>query len=493
MKKNLMKLTALLLAVTCTAGAVNVPSTVQAKGASASIQVKTMNLNEGDKTKIRLKKKLKGATYKFKSSDVTVVKVNKKGIIKAGSTGTAKITVKEIKDGKKAKVGTVKIKVTDLEKDESFASSTADFSVDLFKSTCLEDIKDGKNALVSPESVISALMLLTEGSKGETLEELNKAMAGSMAYADYRDAFAAYNERLTSSEKVKFHLANSVWVRDDANYITLNDDYVSNVKKYFDAGVFARAFDDTTANEINGWVSDNTDGMIPKILDKVDKDMAAILVNALCFEGKWADQYSDPFENQDFTNAEGKVEKVNMLCGSENRYLSDENAVGFAKSYEGGEYSFVAILPDEKVGVKKYLEDMTGESFLSLYNGAQYTKVITKMPEFTYDYDAELTKPLQNIGIKKAFEPYGADLSGMGTTGFDNLYVGNVIHKTHIELDKNGTKAAAATAVIVNVTTSVGPIEEPKEVYLDRPFIYAIVESSTGLPVFMGVVNTVSK
>ena len=492
MKKNLMKLTALLLAATCAVGAVSIPKTVKAKGASASVEVKKFNLDIGDKTKIRLNNKLKGATYKFKSSKKTVVKVNKKGMVKALSAGKAKITVKEINGSEKAKVGTVKITVNDPIILDSFRKSTASFSVDLFKETCLEDIKKGNNTLISAESVISALMLLDEGCKGETFDELTKALAGEMSFEDYRNGLSAFNKKLTSSEDVKFHIANSVWVRDDANYIALDDTYVSNVKKFYNAGIFPRAFDQSTADEINKWVSDNTDGMIPKIIGEVKKDMAAMLINALCFEGKWAEQYSDTFKDE-FTNADGKKEEANMLCGSEHTYISDENAVGFMKYYEGCEYRFMAILPNENVGVEEYVKNMTGQKFIDLYDTASYEKVITKMPEFSYDYDSELKDSLTNMGIKKAFEPFGADLTGMGTTGFDNLYVDSVIHKTHIELDKNGTKAAAATAVIVNVATSVGPTEPPKEVILDRPFIYAIVEAETGLPVFMGVVNSVAK
>ena len=495
MKKHIVKLTALLLAVSCSVCAVNIPKTVNAKSTKASVKNKEMVLLAGKTRKIKIKNKLAGAKYTFRSSDKTVAKVNKNGVVKGIDMGLAKITVKQIKNGKKTKVGNVKVTVTKLisvDNNKNFADSTASFSVDLFRKTCLEDIKNGKNTLISPESVICALMMLDEGCKGETYDELTKALAGSMSYTDYRDVLGVFNKKLTSSKDVKFHLANSVWVRDDAKYITLDDKFVSSVKKYFDAGIFTREFDDKTKDEINGWVSDNTDGMIPKIIENINKDTAAMLINALCFEGKWAEQYSDyDIMKDDFTNAEGKKEKANMLCGSENSYVSDDNAVGFIKSYEGGEYRFMAILPDENVGVEEYVKNLTGEKFLDLYNNATHEKVITKMPEFSYDYDAELKDPLTNMGINKAFDPFGADLTGMGSTGFDNLYVDNVIHKTHIELDKNGTKAAAATAVIVNVATSVGPTEPPKEVYLDRPFIYAIVEAETGLPVFIGAVNSV--
>ena len=494
MKKNLMKLTALLLAASCSVCAINIPkTTVAAQTAKASIKNEEMNLLVGTKQKIKLKKKAAGATYKFKSSKKTVATVNKNGVVKGVSKGNAKITVKEIKDGNKAKVGTVKVtvdKLVTLADCNDFKDATAAFSIDLFKETCLEDIKSGKNALISPESVVSALMLLDEGCKGETYDELTMALAGATTFEEYRDGLVAFNNKLTSSEKVKFHIANSVWVRDDSKYITLDDTYVENVKKYYNAGIFPRAFDQSTADEINKWVSDNTDGMIPKIVNEVKKDMAAMLVNALCFEGKWADQYDNSVKDE-FTNADGKKEEADMLYGSEKTYICDDKAVGFMKYYEGFDYRFMAILPNEEVGVEEYVKNMTGQTFIDLYNNASYEEVLTKMPEFTYDYDAELKTPLQNLGIKKAFEPFGADLTGMGSTGFDNLYVDSVLHKTHIELDKNGTKAAAATAVIVNVATSVGPTDPPKEVYLDRPFIYAIVEAETGLPVFIGVVNTV--
>ena len=115
-------------------------------------------------------------------------------------------------------------------------------------------------------------------------------------------------------------------------------------------------------------------------------------------------------------------------------------------------------------------------------------RVITKIPEFSYDYDLELTAPLKAMGIQKAFAT-DADFGNMATTKDGILYIDGVTHKTHIELDRNGTKAAAVTKIAL--AGSAMPTEPPKEVYLDRPFLYAIVEVGTGLPIFMGVVNSI--
>ena len=489
MKKHLKKALCLILSAAFTL--MSIPAAnITAGDKASSLKSNTLHMTIGEKTKIKIKNKKSGATYKFKVTGKSVAKVNKKGRITALSEGFAGISVKEVFKGKTRKLGTISLTVDERIPNDNFINSTADFSVNLFKKTCLNDIKAGKNTLMSSESVINALMLLTEGAKGDTFDELTQTITGGISFEDYRDELMCFNNKLTVSQYVKFHLANSVWVKDDENDIKVKDDYRKNVKKYYGADFFARPFNSDTVDEINGWVSDNTDAMIPQLLDELSPDAVAVLLNALCFDGEWAEQYQSVSKDEDFTNSKGVKEKANMLYGTEHSYISDDKAIGFIKPYKGHDYSFMAILPNEDVGVEKYLEDLTGQDLIDLYNSEGSDETHTKIPEFKYDYSAELKDPLKAMGINKAFDPYGCDITGMGTTSFENLFVSKVIHKTHIELDKNGTKAAAATAVVIGKGAAAPSHEEPKEVYLDRPFIYAIVDTDTGIPVFLGVVNT---
>lgn len=177
-----------------------------------------------------------------------------------------------------------------------------------------------------------------------------------------------------------------------------------------------------------------------------------------------------------------------MLNGEEREYVGDDKATGFIKHYEDYRYAFMAILPNQEISVSDYLQQLDGEKLLSLYQNRKHNyKVHTKMPEFSYDYSTSLNDTLEKMGIRKAFTRE-ADFSNMATT---DLHIDEVVHKTHIELDRNGTKAAAVTAVIMETASAV--TTKDVNVFLTRPFLYAIIDTETGIPVFMGAVNTVAE
>lgn len=137
---------------------------------------------------------------------------------------------------------------------------------------------------------------------------------------------------------------------------------------------------------------------------------------------------------------------------------TSNHATGFIKYYEGGEFAFLALLPEEGMTVEEYVDTLTAEEYLSLYNNREYRDVIVRIPEFSYEYSTELKEPLSNMGMAGAFLP-SADFTNMADTDTGELFISQVLHKTYIELD--------------------------------RPFVYAIIDTETGLPIFMGTVNTV--
>ncbi|MBP5230310.1 MAG: proteinase inhibitor I4 serpin, partial [Clostridia bacterium] len=245
----------------------------------------------------------------------------------------------------------------------------------------------------------------------------------------------------------------------------------------------------STVDAINGWCRTNTDNMIEKILeyDDVDESTTMILLNALCFEALWSDQYQDYQCRKAEFHGETETTEVTMMYSEEYGYISGANETGFAKRYEGGKYAFVALLPNEGMSMSEYLATLTGERFLSLVDERKGA-VDAGLPKFTFDWSDSLVPALQKLGMVTVFTGQ-SDLSGLGYYDDDApLYISDVIHKTHIEVEESGTKAAAVTAVIVNKATAVNPAEI-KKVILDRPFIYAIVDTATNLPVFLGCVT----
>jgi serpin B len=162
------------------------------------------------------------------------------------------------------------------------------------------------------------------------------------------------------------------------------------------------------------------------------------------------------------------------------------------KSFKDARFKFAAILPNEGVSLETYVNQMTGDSFLKLMNSTGKERADCWLPKFKYEYSAELSDPLKALGLTDAFNSGLADFKQMGSTSQGNLSIGSVLHKTFIEVDEAGTKAGAATEVTM-VSSSAGPTAEPKKIVFDRPFVYAIIDTQTKLPIFIGTVNNPSK
>lgn len=380
-------------------------------------------------------------------------------------------------------------KVTGLELDDAFVNSTADFSVELFKLAVAKDLSEGKNVLLSPESISCALAMTANGADEGTRSQMENILAGGISIEDYNKYLYTYNKRLTSDDKVKFNLANSVWIKENGG-IDVRDDFLEVCKNYYSAQVYKAPFDVTTKDDINSWVNYNTDGMISKLLDEIPADIVMYLINAVAFEGEWETQYKDSqvMDNGQFTDYNGNKQTVCMLNSTEDMYICDENATGFIKNYKGGKFAFMALLPNDGIDVATYVSGMSGEHMIDMYNNRSYEEVRVRIPEFTYEYDTELSEYLKAMGMQEAFDQ-SADFSVMADYS-DYLYINRVLHKAFIQVDRMGTKAAAVTAV--EIKSESAPMEDmPKSVYLTRPFVYAIIDTETGLPIFLGAVNTV--
>ena len=375
--------------------------------------------------------------------------------------------------------------------DDAFIASTADFSIELFRQS-VQNGAVGKNILISPESVLSALAMTANGAGGTTRSDMESVLCNGMTMEEFNPYMYTYNNKLTESEDVTFHLANSVWIKDNEEEITVHEDFLQTDKNYYNADAFLAAFDGETVTDINNWVNTNTNGMIPTLLNEIPEGTVMYLINALAFEGTWETPYEENQINEEgtFTNCNGTEETVPMLNSTEGTYLTGDHATGFIKYYEGGEFAFLALLPEEGMTAEECVNTLTAEEYLSLYNNREYRDVIVRIPEFSYEYSTELKEPLSNMGMAGAFSP-SADFTNMADTNTGELFISRVLHKTYIELDRAGTKAAAVTAVEIKNEACAIDTEEPPTVFLDRPFVYAIIDTESGLPVFMGIVNTV--
>lgn len=351
------------------------------------------------------------------------------------------------------------------------AESTLDFAVNLLRETT----EEGENTLISPLSVLTALAMTANGAEGETLTQMEQVLGGT------RDVLNQWLKSFGSDETLK--MANGIWLKDDEKFKP-HQDFLDRAKKVYDAQIETAHFDEATQKEINDWVNKKTDGMISKIIDEIPEEAVLYLVNALAFDAEWSEPYADyQVQEEEFTTEDGEKQTVEMMYDAVADYLRTENAQGFLKWYEGERYAFAALLPDEGVGVQELLDSLTGEKLASLLSKPEETLVQTAIPKFESGSHLELRKALDDMGMENAFDGELADFSAIGRYEDANLCISRVLHKTYIAVTERGTRAGAATAVELEAG---GTMAEPTTVYLNRPFVYMIVDMEQQLPIFMG-------
>ena len=371
--------------------------------------------------------------------------------------------------------------------DEAAANTAlTDFALRLFQEDLEQEQNAGnqtKNVLISPISVASALGMTTFGAKGDTLTEMETVFGVS------RGDLNRYNSEYLRNTSDELEIANSIWFTNDGR-LTVSDGFLQFNEESYDADVYETAFNAATVKSINNWVEENTDGTIKKILDEIPEDAVMYLINALVFEAEWEEKYdtTEIRRNATFTTSEGKAQKVDMMRSEEGLYLEDENAKGFIKYYKDRNYAFVALLPNEDTDIYSYAKTLNGQHLQDMLANPTETRVDALIPQFSYEYDVEMSGILKAMGMTSAFDGEKADFTNMATSTQGNIFINRVLHKTFIEVTPVGTKAGAATVV-----ECVFESEQlyQKEVYLDRPFIYMIIDCENNQPVFIGAVNSV--
>lgn len=344
--------------------------------------------------------------------------------------------------------------------------------------------------LLSPLSIVLALSMAANGAQGETLAQLETLLAGEGDLAELNAACAYWMEKYTDlGGSTKSSIANSLWLDPDGQ---IKDSFTGTCQGVFDAQVFhARLSDPAIVGELNGWVSEHTGKMIPRLIDQpFSKDTAALLVNALYLENQWVSPF-DPNDThkREFTHADGSVQTMDFLRkGMGSRlYLEAEGAQGVLLPYDDGKLCFFALMPDlypDAPELGDWLAGLDGETLTGLLTSAEERTFLTlALPKFEAEWKGQLQDLLAGMGADLAFAP-GADFSAIGDCP-DGYYISQVLHATKLEVNEKGTKAAAATAVSIAPCSAPAPVEGITLI-LDRPFLYGIADLETGLPLFLG-------
>ena len=344
----------------------------------------------------------------------------------------------------------------------------------------------GKNIMFSPTSLNFALGMIAEGAKGETKEILDDYLGTNdfAAYAkEYLDKIKAYNtEDESYGYQSKVKIADAVWVD---NGLTLQEKFKNTVSDSFGAEVEAVDFSaaDKTCDIINSWCDKNTEGLIPKIItpDLINDNTGLCLTNSLYFESGWS---GEPWNVSDTEESFGEKEKTKYMTCTGDRYYENDKATAFGRDYANG-LSFIGILPNDEGDFNLEELDIGG----LLKSNPEYDEVDCKMPKLNFETSTVLNVMLSSLGLDNIFSS-NADFSGIAD---QNVNVDTILQKTKLELDENGTKAAAVTAVTMECMSA--PAEnEPiiKTVELTRPFAFLIYDRSNDEILFIGKVTSIS-
>lgn len=357
------------------------------------------------------------------------------------------------------------------------------------------------NTFISPLSILFALALAQNGAAGTTLnelaavtgkstDELNSYLGTYARYLEAGDLWGTGVDAQGDSEDgttASLHLANSIWIRE-TDSLKVSDDYLATCANELDASVFSAPFDATTVGDINTWVDNHTDHMIEQLISEIPDTARLYLINALAFEDAWEEPYDEAsVEDAIFTFEDGGTQTVRMMYSYEGTYVENEQFQGFVKPYADYRYAFVGLLPREGVSLTDAVAALDGPALEALLQPVMNAEVNAGLTKFKLEYQVKLTDTLRALGVNAAFDPELADFTPMGTDEDGPLYIGQVLHKTFIDVNEEGTRAAAATSIGMEAGASA-PMDEPVvyNVILDRPFAYLIIDNQVGLPVFAG-------
>lgn len=357
---------------------------------------------------------------------------------------------------------------------EPVEASQTGFALSFFKKVNAVTPKN-ENLLISPYSAAITLSMLAEGAQGQTRTEFDKALGGVIYKA----------EDLGGNDSIVVKSANSVWIDDN---FSPHNRYVSLLEKDFDAFLDVLNFaEPSTVKAINNWCSENTNGKIKEIIDKLDPGNVMVLINALYFNAPWENEFDPSMTSeQPFFGISGQ-QKVKMM-GAKGRYLYAEQD-GFQMiqlPYKGNRYSMYVVLPPKGTDLEKVLPKVNEQIFNSAMDMLKQTEVRFYMPRFKVETSMLLNKSLQNMGIKTAFTS-AADFSGIAQMG--PLVLDQVRQKCYIDVTEKGTEAAAVTSAQMRLT-SVRPAQKLPVMRVDRPFVFFIADCESENILFAGkIVN----
>lgn len=396
--------------------------------------------------------------------NIDKTEISSENVAIESSTTSSNTVTEEKKDDIAKDTENINSDIEIINSDGVFDINTACNLVDhLYKDT---------NIMVSPLSIYMALGMAANGADNNTLLEFENFFGCSL------EELNELSRKVINADSQILSIANGIWVKDNPS-IKLKENYIETIKEFYNGEIQLSNMDLTTVNEINDFIKTNTNNMIPGLINELPDSIVSVLVNALYFEALWIQPY------EEWQVEEGKFDKkfdVKYLIETGNSYMENDKAIGFKKYYKDG-YSFIAILPKDNGEFNLYDLDINSLIESECFN----YDVNTMIPKFEFEWDSNLNEVLNKMGVIEAFDATNADFSNMFESS-DDIYISDVIHKTKIELSESGTKAAAVTVIMMDGNSMIMELPETRDVFLDRPFAFIIMDEENEIPLFIGKV-----
>lgn len=359
------------------------------------------------------------------------------------------------------------------------------FGFKLFSQLLQQDSE--QNLMMSPTSVAIALSMLYNGASGETQQEIARTLGvQELSVETLNQANAELKAVLEAADpQVTLAIANSLWGNQN---VVFQPSFLQRMQTFYHAEVETLDFNHPSAvNLINAWVNRSTEGKISAILDEVRPEDLLFLINAVYFKGEWQQAF-DAANTRDrsFTLLDGRTKQHPLMSQTGNFYYQEnEHFQAVSLPYGNGRLRMDIFLPQADGSLLQFYQEFIAEQNWN----AIMTRFIRRdgtveLPRFRYEYETRLNDALQALGMLTAFDPNMADLSGLSE---QDSFVNEVRHKTFIEVNEEGTEAAAVTSIGIQVTSAQIPIE-PFTMTVDRPFFYVIRDTQSGAILFMGTV-----
>lgn len=364
------------------------------------------------------------------------------------------------------------------------APDYAAFGLDLFGR--LASAKPDQNVVVSPLSAGLAVSMVANGATGSTRAGIERALSTGMEL----DALNAANASLAAAlrtEDVELAVANSIWARQGIPFLR---SFMERNEQFYRAQVATLDFDSPdAARRINEWASRNTNGRITQMVQPpLDGDLIMYLMNAVYFKGRWQDEFRPQASRpRTFHAPGGPVQRPMMTRTGSYGWMRGEGFQAVRLPYRGGRFSMVVLLPDSGRSLAQLRGGLSAEAWRGWMTRFAPREVALTMPKYRLNLESRLNQPLAAMGMAEAFDPNAARFDAMvSETSRLNVHVGEARQKVFIEVNEEGTEAAAVTGIEMRATSAPPP---PLAFTVDRPFLIAIRDDQTGALLFVGQVT----